>query len=72
MVARRVVPFLLIAGGVMLFMHHKRQELMGQYEEGEQHRPIGPHGEWGKRVPPLFERWHQRVHEQPAQQSAAI
>ncbi len=30
MVARKVVPILLIAGGVMMFMHHKRLELMGQ------------------------------------------
>jgi hypothetical protein len=79
MYARRVLPFLLIAGGVMMFMHHKRQELMGQYEEGEQHRPMGlrgPHGEWGKRVPPMFdaERWHKRAHEQEqaAQQPAAV
>ena len=73
MYARRVVPFLLIAGGVMMFMHHKRQELLGQYEEGEQRRPIGPHGEWGKRVPPLFDLWHKRAHEQEqaAQQPAA-
>ena len=67
MVARKVVPFLLIAGGVMMFMHHKRHELMGQGEEGEQHRPMslhGPHGAWGKRVPPMFEMWHKRAHEQ--------
>jgi hypothetical protein len=72
MVARRVVPFLLIAGGVMMFMQHKRLELMGQCEEGEQHHPIGPRGEWGKRVPPLFDLWHKRAHEQEqAAQSAA-
>ena len=72
MVARKVVPFLLIAGGVMMFMHHQRHELTGQYEEGKQHRPIGPRGEWGKRVPPLFDLWHQRAHEQEqAAQSAA-
>jgi hypothetical protein len=78
MYARRVVPFLLMAGGVMMFMHHKRLELMGQYEEGKQHRPLGPrglhspHSEWGKRVPPLFEMWHKRAHEQEqaAQQPA--
>ena len=77
MVARRVVPILLIAGGVMMFMHHKRLELMGQSEEGEQHRPLGlhgPRGEWGKRVPPMFEMWHKRAHEQEqaAQQPAAV
>jgi hypothetical protein len=76
MYARRVLPLLLIAGGVMMFMQHKRLELMGQSEEGEQHRPMGlhsslhgPRGEWGKRVPPLFEMWHKRAHEQePAAQ----
>ena len=76
MFARRVVPLLLIAGGVMMFMRHKRLELMGQCEEGEQgapphpmslHGPHGhraPHGAWGKRVPPMFEMWHKRAHEQ--------
>lgn len=81
MYARKVVPILLIAGGVMMFMHHKRLELMGQSEGGEQHRPMGlpsgprgPHGEWGKRVPPMFEMWHKRAHEQEqaAQQPAAV
>ncbi len=79
MYARKVVPILLIAGGAMMFMHHKRLELMGQCEEGEQHRPMGLHGqhglhggprsEWGKRVPPMFdaERWHKRVYEQEQQ-----
>lgn len=77
MYARKVVPFLLIAGGVMMFMHHKRLEMMGQCEEGEQRAAIGPHrgphGEWGKRVPPMFEMWHKRAHEQEqaAQQPAA-
>jgi hypothetical protein len=74
MVARKVVPILLIAGGVMMFMHHKRLELMGQGEEGKQHRPLGlhsgPRGEWGKRVPPMFELWHQRAHEQEARPAA--
>jgi hypothetical protein len=70
MYARKVVPILLIAGGVMMFMHHKRLELMGEGEAGEQPRPIGlhgphgRHGDWGKRVPPMFEMWHKRAHEQ--------
>ena len=76
MYARKVVPILLIAGGVMMIMKHKQLELMGQSEEGEQRRPMGlhgPHGEWGKRVPPMFEMWHKRAHEQElqAQQPAA-
>ncbi len=72
MFARRVVPLLLIAGGVMMFMRHKRLEMMGHCEEGapekgEQPRPMelhGPHGDWSKRVPPMFEMWHKRAHEQ--------
>jgi hypothetical protein len=75
MYARKVVPFLLIAGGVMMFMRHKRLELMGQCEAGAPnegthprpmglHGPLGHRGEWGKRVPPMFEMWHKRVHEQ--------
>ena len=80
MYARKVVPILLIAGGLMMIMKHKQLELMGQSEEGEQRRPMGlhgphgRHGDWGKRVPPMFEMWHKRAHEQelPAQQPAAI
>ena len=77
MYARKVVPILLIAGGVMMFMHHKRLELMGECEDGEQRPALGSHshhGEWGKRVPPMFDMWHKRAHEQelPAQQPAAI
>ncbi len=65
MYARRIVPFLLIAGAVMMIVHHKRQEFLGQIEEGERPAPIGPHGPhgaWGRRVPPLFEKWHQQAH----------
>jgi hypothetical protein len=81
MYARRVLPFLLIAGGVMMIMKHARLEMMGQCEEGEQQAAIGPHrglhgphGEWGKRVPPMFEMWHKRAHEheQQAPQPAAM
>ncbi len=75
MYARRVVPILLIAGAVMMIMKHKRLELMSQ-EEGEQRHPLGPrgphgsHGEWGKRVPPLFEKWHNAAHAQEPQSPA--
>ncbi len=78
MYARRVVPFLLMAGAVMMIMQHKRHEFMGQCEEGEQRGPFGfhggfhgdslggprsgLHGEWGKRVPPFFEKWHEAAH----------
>ena len=73
MVARRVVPILLIAGAVMMITRH-HHVLTGERREGERSRPIDSHGEWGKRVPPLFEIWHKRAHEQEqaAQQPAAI
>ncbi len=75
MYARRVVPFLLMAGAVMMIMQRKQHEFMGRCEEGEPRGPLGLHGdlhrdwrgEWGKRVPPLFEMWHKRAHEQEAQ-----
>ena len=77
MYARKIVPFLLIAGGVVMLVHHTRREFMGQVEGGETSAPIGlhgPHGEWGKRVPPMFAMWHKRAHEleQQVQQPAAI
>ena len=76
MYARRVFPFLLMAGAAMMIMSHKRREFMGQCAEGEQPQPMGQHdpqfrhgpfgqrGEWAKRVPPMFEMWHKRAHEQ--------
>jgi hypothetical protein len=73
MYARKVVPMLLIAGGLMMIMKHTRLELMGEGAEGEQRHPMGLHGphghrgEWGKRVPPMFEMWHKRAHEQELQ-----
>jgi hypothetical protein len=80
MFARRVIPLLLIGGAVMMLVQHKRLELMGACEEGEPRHPIGlrsPHGqrgEWGKRVPPMFDMWHKRAHEQEqaAQQPATV
>ena len=74
MVARKVVPVLLVAGAVMMIMRHSRHGFAGQLEDGKKRGPRGPHGEWGKRVPPMFEKWHQRAHEQEqqVQQTAAI
>ena len=79
MYAHRVLPMLLLAGAAMMIMSHKRHEFMGQGEEGGQSHPMGLHGphghrgEWGKRVPPMFEMWHKRAHEQEqAAQPAAI
>ena len=74
MYARKVVPILLIVGGAMMLMHHKRLEWVGQSEEGEQRRPHGPHGlhsEGGKRVPPMFEMWHKRAHAAESQPPAS-
>jgi hypothetical protein len=59
-----------MAGAVMMIMKHSQHRLTGHSEEGEKRGPIGPHGEWGKRIPPLFEKWHQRAHEQEAQPAA--
>jgi hypothetical protein len=74
MYARRFFPMLMLAGAVMMFMRHNRNGFAGQCEEGEKRSPIGPHerlhgdlhGEWGKRVPPLVEKWHKQLHEQEA------
>ena len=76
MYARKVVPFLLIAGAVMMIMRH-RYERAGECGEHKKPGPIGLHtglhGEWGKRVPPMFDKWHQRAHapEQQAQPAAS-
>lgn len=76
MYARKVVPILLITGAVMIAMYHKRHGVIGEGDEGEQHRRIGlpgRHGEWGMRVPPMFEKWHNLAHAQEQQaQSTAI
>jgi hypothetical protein len=52
---------------------------MSQGEESDKHGPFGlhhgpfsgPHGEWGKRVPPLFEKWHKQMHKQETQPAAS-
>lgn len=58
----------------MMIMKHNRHEFMGQCEDREPHGPIGPrsgpHGEWGKRVPPLFEKWHTTAHASESQPAA--
>ena len=69
MYARKVVPILLTAGVVMMIMHHSGHGRAGRLEDHEKRGPIGPRGEWGKRVPPLFEKWHRLAHES---QSPAI
>ncbi len=81
MFARKIVPILLVAGAVRMMMHHHGQHGCEEQPvaEGEQprgpqfrHSPMAHRGEWGKRVPPMFEMWHKRAHEQEqAAQSAA-
>ncbi len=70
MSARKVVPILLAVGVLMMIMRHSRHGLAGHLEDHEKRGPIGPTGEWGKRVPPLFEKWHQRAHASEAQSPA--
>jgi hypothetical protein len=58
MFGRRIVPILLTFGLVHMLVRHG---------------PLGQHGEWEKRVPPIVEKWHQRMHEaqQPTTPPAA-
>ena len=67
MVPRKIVPILLIAGAVMMILHHGRHKFATQIEGGEKR---DPRGERSKRIPPMFEKWHQRAHEQEAQAAA--
>ncbi|CAG0935081.1 hypothetical protein TFLX_03906 [Thermoflexales bacterium] len=79
MYPHRVLPMLLLAGAAMMIMRHNRPGFMSQGEESDKHGPFGlhhgpfsgPHGEWGKRVPPLFEKWHKQMHEQETQPAAS-
>lgn len=76
MFARKVVPILLVAGAVHMMMRHSQRgcdeqpAAEGEPQHGPQfrHGPFAHRGEWQKRVPPMFEMWHKRAHEQAAQQ----
>ena len=73
MFARRIVPILLTVGLVHMLMQHSQFGPGRRGEEGEPRSFAAHRGEWGKRVPPLFEKWHRLAHEtQPASQSPAI
>ena len=67
MVAKKVVPILLTAGVLFMVMQHAHRGPAGQLEDREKLGPAGHRGEWGKRVPPMFEMWHKRAHEQEQQ-----
>jgi len=73
MYAKRIVPILLTVGLVHMLIRHSQ---FGSAERGAEGEPRGfaaHRGEWSKRVPPLFEKWHRQAHEsQPASPSAAI
>ncbi len=32
----------------------------------------GPHGYWGRGVPPMFEEWHRRAHESKGESSSSV
>ena len=70
MVAKRVVPILLTAGVLFMVIHHTHRGPAGQLEDREKLGPAGHRGEWGKRVPPLFEKWHNAAHAQEPQSPA--
>ena len=67
---RKIVPILLTFGLLQMLVRHGP---LGQHGECEPHGPEGHHAEWQKRVPPIVEKWHQRMHEsQPTAPSAAV
>ncbi len=70
MFGRRIVPILLTFGLVHMLVRHGP---LGQHGEWGSHSPEGHHAEWEKRVPPIVEKWHQRMHEaqQPTTPPAA-
>ena len=63
MYGKRIVPILLAFGLVHMFVRHSQHGLADHRGDGEQRSPAGHHGDWQKRVPPLFEKWHQRAHD---------
>ncbi len=70
MYAKRIVPILLTVGLVHMLIRHRQ---FGLGAEGEPRGFAAHRGEWGKRVPPLFEKWHRLAHEsQSASQSSVI
>ena len=65
-----IVPILLTFGLVHMFLRHGPMGLHGEHGEwGPSGDREGHRAEWEKRVPPIVEKWHQRMHE--AQQPSA-
>ena len=68
MFARKIVPILLVAGVVHMLVKHQHQLADQPMPAGDQ--PQGSHfkhgpfdrSQWAKRVPPMFERLHNRAH----------
>ena len=67
MYAKKVVPILLAAGVLFMIMRHSQYGPAGYLEDREKRGPEGHRGEWGKRVPPLFEKWHNAAHARETQ-----
>jgi len=68
---RKIVPILLTFGLLHMLVRHG---LLGQHSECGAHGPEGHRAEWEKRVPPIVEKWHQRMHEsqQPTTPPTAV
>jgi hypothetical protein len=67
---KKIVPILLAFGALHLMLRRHRFELAAQRGDGEYH---DPRRKWVKRVPPILEQWHQRLHEaQPSSSSPAV
>ena len=67
-----IVPILLTLGLVHMFVRHGPMGLHGEW--GPSGDREGHRAEWEKRVPPIVEKWHQRMHEaqQPTTPPAAV
>lgn len=61
--AKRIVPILLTVGLVHMLIRHSQFGPAGHSVEGEPRGFAAHRGEWSKRVPPLFEKWHRLAHE---------
>ena len=56
-----IVPILLTFGLVHMFLRHGPMGMHGECgPSGDQE---GHRADWEKRVPPIIEKWHQRLHE---------